>query len=246
MTTGVANKVVVITGASSGMGEAAARHLGAQGAMVVLGARRADRVVALADELVASGGRAVAVPTDVTDSVQVRKLVGAAVSEFGRVDVMINNAGVAPISPLERLDIGGWDQMIDVNIKGVLYGIAAVLPHMIAQKSGQIINVSSIAALQVVPATAVYSATKQAVRAITEGLRQEVKPHNIRTTVIVPGAVTTELADGVTDPEVARGIASSYDFAIPAESFGRMVAFAISQPEELDVNELVFRPTLQV
>jgi NADP-dependent 3-hydroxy acid dehydrogenase YdfG len=246
MTAGLANKVVVITGASSGLGEAAARHLSAQGATVVLGARRGDRIAVLADELNADGRRAIALTMDVTNSGQVQKLADTAVSEFGRIDVMVNNAGIAPLSPLERLNIAEWDQMIDVNIKGVLYGIAAALPHMIRQKEGQIVNVSSIAALHIGPATAIYSATKQAVRAITEGLRQEVKPHNIRTTVILPGAVSTELPDSVRDPVVAQGVKQSYGVALSADSFARTVAFAIAQPDDMDVNEIVFRPTAQL
>ncbi|MEZ0050435.1 NADP-dependent 3-hydroxy acid dehydrogenase YdfG [Mycobacterium sp. MAA66] len=243
---GLADKVVVITGASSGLGEATARRLSAQGATVVLGARRVDRIEALAKEINAGSGRAVALATDVTSSDDVQKLVAAAVSEFGRIDVMVNNAGIAPLSLLEQLNVAEWDQMIDVNIKGVLYGIAAALPHMIRQHGGQIINVSSIAALQVTPATTIYSATKQAVRVITEGLRQEAKPHNIRTTVILPGAVATELPDSVNDPAIAQGVKQVYDIAISADSFARAVEFAINQPADMDVNEIVFRPTAQL
>lgn len=185
-------KVVVITGASSGLGEATARMLSAEGATVVLGARRGERIEKIADELINKGGRSFALPTDVTDAPQVKKLVDTATEKFGRIDVMINNAGIMPHSPLERLKIGDWDQMIDVNLRGVLYGIAAALPHMIAQKSGHIINVSSVAGHKVNPGGAVYSATKTAVRVISEGLRQEVKPYNIRTTIISPGAIATE------------------------------------------------------
>ncbi|MGB8406201.1 MAG: SDR family oxidoreductase [Mycobacterium sp.] len=243
---GLADKVVVITGASSGLGEATARRLSALGAKVVLGARRVDRIEALAKEINAAGDRAITLATDVTSSDDVQKLVAAAVSEFGRIDVMVNNAGIAPLSLLQQLNVAEWDQMIDVNIKGVLYGIAAALPHMIRQHGGQIINVSSIAALQVTPATAIYSATKQAVRVITEGLRQEAKPHNIRTTVILPGAVATELPDSVNDPAIAQGVKQGYDIAISADSFARAVEFAINQPADVDVNEIVFRPTAQL
>lgn len=243
----IEGKVVVITGASSGLGEAAARMLSAEGATVVLGARRADRIQSLADELKKNGGKALALTTDVTDAVQVKKLVDTAVEIFGRVDVIINNAGLMPHSPLERLKIDDWNQMIDVNIKGVLYGIAAALPHMKTQKAGQIINVSSVAGHKVNPGGAVYSATKYAVRAISEGLRQEVKPYNIRTTVISPGAVATELPNSATEPDVAAGLKKFYDeMAIPADSFARAVVFAMSQPEEVDVNEILFRPTRQV
>jgi NADP-dependent 3-hydroxy acid dehydrogenase YdfG len=159
---------------------------------------------------------------------------------------MLNNAGLMPQSPLERLRIDEWNRMIDVNIKGVLYGIAAALPHMKQQKAGHIINVSSVAGHKVGPGFAVYAATKHAVRALSEGLRQEVKPYNIRTTVISPGAVATELPDTITEPDIAERIHKFYEaFAIPADSFARAVAFAISQPEEVDVNEILFRPTRQ-
>ena len=246
MSKNIEGKVVVITGASSGLGNATARHLSAQGGIVVLGARRVDLITALADDLAGQGGKALAIATDVTHYDQVQKLVDAAVQTYGRVDVMINNAGVAPISQLERIKVDEWDQMIDVNIKGVLYGIAAALPYMKQQKAGHILNVSSVAAYTITPATAVYSATKQAVRALSEGLRQEVKPYNIRTTVISPGAIATELPNGVSEPEIAEAVRAFYEIALPAESFAQAVAFAISQPDEVDVNEILFRPTRQV
>jgi NADP-dependent 3-hydroxy acid dehydrogenase YdfG len=244
--TEIAGKVVVITGASSGLGEAAARHLSALGTSVVLGARRVDRLKSLADELTSRGGKAFALATDVTDRGQVKRLVDAAVETHGRVDVMINNAGLMPQSLLERLKVDEWDRMIDVNIKGVLYGIAAVLPHMTQQKSGHIINVSSVAGHKVRPGGTVYSATKHAVRVISEGLRQEVKPYNIRTTVISPGAVDTELPDTITDPDVSQAMRKFYDdVAVPADSFARAVAYAMSQPDDVDINEILFRPTRQ-
>jgi NADP-dependent 3-hydroxy acid dehydrogenase YdfG len=246
MSTNIEGKVVVITGASSGLGEAVARLLAAEGASVVLGARRRDRIEALAKELTGRGGKAIAVTTDVTDRGQVKNLVDAAVKAYGRIDVMINNAGLMPQSLLERLKIDEWDRMIDVNIKGVLYGIAAALPYMKEQKSGHIINVSSVAGHKVGPGTAVYAATKYAVRALSEGLRQEVKPYNIRTTVISPGAVATELPDSVTDPAAAARIQKFYaDVAIPPDSFARAVAYAMSQPDDVDINEILFRPTRQ-
>ncbi len=246
MSENINGKVVVITGASSGLGEAAARHLAAEGARVVLGARRKDRIKSLADELTRGGGKAVAVQTDVTDRAQVKRLVDAAVEQFGRVDVMINNAGLMQQSPLERLKVDEWDNMIDVNVKGVLYGIAAVLPHMQRQKSGHIINVSSVAGHKVTPAGTVYCATKHAVRAISEGLRTEVKPYNLRTTIISPGAVDTELPSHITDEESASGVQKFYEnVAIPADSFARAVAFAIEQPADVDINEILFRPTGQ-
>ena len=243
----VEGKVIVITGASSGLGEAAARHLSAQGASLALGARRAGRIEALAAELTAGGGKALAVTTDVTHSDQVKRLVDTAVERYGRVDVMINNAGLMPHSPLERLKLDDWNRMIDVNVKGVLYGIAAALPHMIQRKSGHIVNVASVAGHVVRPGGAVYSATKTAVRVISEGLRQEVKPHNIRTTVISPGAVASELPDSVTEQDIAADVHKFYeDLAIPADSFARAVIFAISQPEDVDVNEILYRPTRQM
>ncbi len=242
----IEGKVIVITGASSGLGEAAARHLSAQGAIVVLGARRADRIQSLADELNNKGGKAQALSTDVTKHAQVKALVDAAVQTYGRIDVLINNAGLMPQSPLDRLKLDEWNQMIDVNIKGVLYGIAAALPYMKEQKAGHIINVSSVAGHKVRVGGAVYAATKHAVRVISEGLRQEVKPYNLRTTIISPGAVDTELPNTISEPDVARGMQQYYkDYAIPADSFARAVAFAISQPEEVDINEILYRPTKQ-
>jgi NADP-dependent 3-hydroxy acid dehydrogenase YdfG len=244
MSENIAGKVIVITGASSGLGEAAARRLAADGAKLVLGARRVDRLKALCAELGFSEDAAIA--TDVADPLQVKALVDSAVAQHGRIDVLVNNAGLMPHSPLERGKIEDWDRMIDVNIKGVLYGIAAALPHMTRQRSGHIINVSSVAGHRVGKNNAVYCATKTAVRVISEGLRQEVKPHNIRTTIISPGAVQSELPQSITEADVAAGIADFYEkFAIPADSFARMVAFAIQQPEDVDVNEILFRPTAQ-
>jgi NADP-dependent 3-hydroxy acid dehydrogenase YdfG len=246
MSNNIKDKVIVITCARSGLGAATARYLAARGATVVLGARRRARIEALADELKHTGAKALAITTDVTDREQVRALVNAAVQEFGRVYVMLNNAGLMQQSPLERLKVDEWDNMIDINIKGVLYGIAAVLPHMQKQKAGHIINVSSVAGHKVTPAGAVYSATKHAVRALSEGLRQEVKAYNIRTTVISPGAVATELPSHITDPQSATGMQQYYEnFAIPADSFARAVAFAIEQPDDVDINEILFRPTRQ-
>ncbi|HYT66741.1 MAG TPA: SDR family oxidoreductase [Vicinamibacterales bacterium] len=242
----IAGKVVVITGASSGLGEATARYLADRGAIVVLGARRAERLQALADDIARNGGKASAVVTDVTDPAQIQALVDAAVERHGRVDVILNNAGVMPHSPLERRKIDDWNRTIDINIKGVLYGIAAALPHMQRQKSGHIINVSSVAGHKVGKNNAVYAATKTAVRVISEGLRQEVKPWNLRTTIISPGAVATELPNSITEADVAKGIGAFYEeYAISAESFARAVAFAIGQPEDVDINEILFRPTRQ-
>jgi NADP-dependent 3-hydroxy acid dehydrogenase YdfG len=240
----IKDKVVVITGASSGLGEATARHLAPLGAKLILGARRKDRLEALAHDL--SLPRDAVVETDVREAAEVKRLVDQAVSSHGRVDVLINNAGVMPLSLLEALKLEEWDRMVDVNIKGVLYGIAAALPHMIARRGGHIINVSSVAGHKVGPGSSVYSATKHAVRALSEGLRQEVKPYNIRTTIISPGAVVTELGDSITDPERAEYVRGLYaEVGIAADSFARTVAFAISQPDDVDINEILFRPTRQ-
>lgn len=246
MKANIENKVIVITGASSGLGEAAAKHLSALGATVVLGARRVERIEKLAREINDNGGKAFAMGVDVTQRDQVKQLVDSAVQQFGRIDVILNNAGIMPLSPIDRLNVDEWDTMIDVNIKGVLNGIAAVLPYMKAQKSGQIINTSSVAGHKIFTGSAVYSATKFAVRALTEGLRMEVKPYNIRTTVVCPGAVKTELLEHITEADIQQ---ANQDYVglvgISPDSFARVVAFAISQPEDVDVNEVIFRPTSQ-
>jgi NADP-dependent 3-hydroxy acid dehydrogenase YdfG len=244
--TRISGKIVVITGASSGLGEATARYLAARGATVVLGARRIERLHALVDEITKAGGTASSIATDVTDPAQVQALVDSAVEKHGRIDVLLNNAGIMPHSPLDRRKIDDWNRTIDINIKGVLYGIAAALPHMQRQNAGHIINVSSVAGHKVSKNNAVYAATKTAVRVLTEGLRQEVKPWNLRTTIISPGAVATELPSSITEADVAKGIGAFYEeYAIPAESFARAVAFAIAQPEDVDINEILFRPTRQ-
>jgi NADP-dependent 3-hydroxy acid dehydrogenase YdfG len=240
---GIENKVVAITGASSGNGAATARLLARNGAKVVMGARRLDRLQSLAKEL--SLGDDAAVQTDVTQYEQVKHLVDHAVQTHGRIDVFLNNAGLMPHSPLERLKVEDWERMIDVNLKGVLYGIAAALPHMIAQKSGHIINVSSVAGHKVRPGSAVYAATKTGVRVISEGLRMEVKPYHIRTTVLSPGALATELAESVTESDIRENVREAMEIAMPAETFANMVVFAMSQPEGVDINEILFRPTRQ-
>lgn len=246
MTDNIKDKVIVITGASSGMGEAAARHLADQGARIVLAARRSDRIDALAKDISAKGGKAIAVATDVTRADDVQKLVDTAISMWGRIDVLINNAGVMPLSSLDQAKVSEWDMMIDVNLRGVLHGIAAALPIMKVQQSGHIINTASVAGHLVFPTSAVYSATKFAVRAVTEGLRKEASAYNVRATIISPGAVSTELLDHISDKDVQ---AANQDYVgkvgIPPDSYARMVAFAISQPEDVGVNEIIFRPTAQ-
>jgi NADP-dependent 3-hydroxy acid dehydrogenase YdfG len=247
MSANIAGKVVVITGASSGLGEAAARALAEGGARVVLAARRRERLEALVTALRGRGHSALPVVTDVTDRAQMQQLVDAAVQAHGRIDVMLSNAGLMPLSPLERRNVEEWDRMIDVNIKGVLYGIAAALPYMQKARSGHFINVSSVAGHVVMPGSAVYSATKFAVRALSEGLRQEVKPYNIRTTVISPGAVATELPESISDPQTASQMKKFYaEAAIPAASFAQAVLYAVGQPEDVDINEILFRPTRQM
>ncbi len=242
----IKGKIVVITGASSGLGEATARMLAKEGAAVVLGARRADRLEALVKQIAAGGGKALALATDVTDRKQVQALVDAAVKQLGRIDVMLNNAGLMPNAPLDRLKVDEWDRMIDVNIKGVLYGIAAALPYMKQQKSGHVINVSSVAGHRVRPGNAVYAATKHAVRAISEGVRLEGKPYNIRSTIVSPGAIATELVSHISEPDVLEATRKFVGpIALPADSFARAVMFAISQPDDVDINEILFRPTRQ-
>ncbi|WP_454622067.1 SDR family oxidoreductase [Bradyrhizobium cenepequi] len=244
MTENITGKVVVITGASSGLGAETARHLVREGAKVVLGARRLDRLEALAKEL--GLGEDAVFKVDVTDRDKVRAFVDHAVKTQGKIDVMINNAGIMPLAPLEMMRFDEWDQCIDVNIKGVLWGIAAALPYFKKQKSGQFINVSSVAGHTINAGGAIYSATKYSVRVISEALRKEVKPYNIRTTVLSPGAVDTELPASVKAEGIAEGVAQFYkSTAIPASSFARCVLFAMSQPEDVDINEILFRPTAQ-
>ena len=247
MSNNIEGKVIVITGASSGLGEAAARLLSAQGASVALGARRADRLQSLANEVDESrGGKALAVTTDVTHREQVRALVDAAVRTYGRIDVMINNAGLMPQSLLERLRVRGMGPDDRCQPEGNAVRHRRGAASYDAAKIGHVINVSSVAGHKVGSGAAVYAATKFAVRALSEGLRQETKQYNIRTTVISPGAVATELPNSVTDPDAAARVSTFYgQVAIPANSFGRAVAFAISQPEDVDINEILYRPTRQ-
>lgn len=238
----VENKVVLITGASSGIGEATARLLAQQGARVVLGARRTERLEAIAKDIRNAGGTAEYQTLDVTQRSQLEAMVQFAQTKFDRVDVMINNAGVMPLSTLDQLKVEEWDRMIDVNIKGVLYGIAAALPVMKAQKAGQIINLSSIGGHTVSPTAAVYCATKFAVGAISEGLRQEVGG-DIRVTVISPGVTESELADSISDETARIGMQEFRRLSIPAEAVARSILFAIAQPGDVDISEIIVRPT---
>ncbi len=237
----IKGKVVLVTGASSGIGEAIARLLAGRGARVIVGARRTDRLETLVAEIAAAGGEARFRALDVTNREDVQAFVDFAKAEFGQVDVLINNAGVMPLSPLSALKFDEWDRMISVNINGVLNGIGAVLPVMEARGAGQIINVASIGAHAVYPTAAVYCATKFAVRAISDGLRQETS--KIRVTTISPGVVESELADTITDPAAKAGMDEFRKIALTPDAIARAVAFAIEQPADVDVSEMIVRPT---
>jgi NADP-dependent 3-hydroxy acid dehydrogenase YdfG len=245
MSNNIEGKVVVITGASSGLGAATARLLAARGASVVLGARRIEMMNALADEIRAAGGKAEVVATDVTKAEQVKNLVDTAVKTFGRLDVLVNNAGLMAIAPMNECKVDEWDRMIDINIKGVLYGIAAALPVFQQQEYGHFINIASVAGIKVFsPGGTVYSGTKYAVRAISEGLRHEVGA-TIRTTTIEPGAVESELKLGGSHEESSKFVKDFYTLAIPADTVARAIAYAIDEPANVDINEIVLRPTAQ-
>ena len=242
---GIKDKVVVITGASSGIGEATALLLAGGGAKLVLGARGLDRLQALAAGIANKGGEVSYLPTDVRRRDDVCALVNLACERYGKLDVLVNNAGIMPVSPLDDLRVEDWEEMIDVNIKGVLYGIAAALPVFRKQGFGHFVNTASTAGHKTVPNQSVYSGTKFAVRAISEGLRQEAGD-KLRVTIISPGFVRTNFAEGVTNPEVKAQLAESRDkFAMPPDAIARAIAFAIEQPADVDVNEIVIRPTAQ-
>ncbi|GIM46178.1 oxidoreductase [Collibacillus ludicampi] len=241
----IQGKVVIITGASSGIGEATAKELASKGAKLVLAARREDRLKKLQEEIQNKRGQAIYKVTDVTSYEQVEELAQYALKEFGKIDVLVNNAGIMPHSFLYKKKVDDWNRMIDVNIKGVLYGIAAVLPSMRERKEGHIINVSSVAGHVVGAGSTVYAATKFAVRAISEGLRKEEIGNNIRSTIISPGAVATELTNSVTDPDLKPSIDEIYKGAIDADSIARAIAFAIEQPSDVAINEMIIRPTRQ-
>jgi NADP-dependent 3-hydroxy acid dehydrogenase YdfG len=238
------SKVILISGASSGIGEATARDLAAAGHRVVLGARRLDRIAAIAGEIRQDGGEALHHELDVTRLGSFRAFVLLAKAHYGRIDVLVNNAGVAPLAMMDELRVCDWNQMIDVNLRGVLHGIAAVLPVMKEQGAGHIVNVASTSAHRIVPTMAVYSATKVAVRALSEGLRQESK--DVRVTVISPGMTQTELAGTISDPTAKAKIAAMMDDqGIPASAIAEAIAYAISQPGHVDVGEIIVRPTAQ-
>lgn len=241
---GIENKVVLITGGSTGLGAETARLLGARGARIAVAARRKDKRDEVVADIAAAGGTAKAYALDVTDKGQVEAVVAAVVADFGRLDVLVNNAGLMPIRPMSEVNTDEWDQMIDVNLRGVLYGIAAALPRFLAQESGHIINLSSVAGIKVfAPGGTVYSGTKFAVSAISEGLRQEVGD-KVRVTSIEPGAVDSDLKLG-TSGTAADTVLDFYKQAIPASSVARAIAFAIEQPANVDINAIVLRPTSQ-
>ncbi|WP_455915940.1 SDR family oxidoreductase [Pantoea agglomerans] len=235
------NKIVAITGASSGIGEATARLLAAKGARVLLGARRTDRLATVVAEIRAAGGEAHFTALDVTSLSEMERFIAEAQQHFGGLDVLINNAGVMPLSSLSARKVDEWDRMIDVNIRGVLYGIAAAQPLMEQQQHGHIINISSIGGLSVSPTAAVYCATKFAVRALSDGLRQETD--KLRVTVISPGVVTSELADSISDDSAREAMKAFRRVALEPDAIARAVVYAIEQPADVDVSEIVVRPT---
>lgn len=242
----IQDKVIIITGASSGIGEATAKELASQGGKIVIAARREERLEKLMNEIIASGGEAVYKVTDITSEKEMEELAKFTLGTYGKIDVLVNNAGVMPLSPFHEMKIKEWESMIDVNIKGVLYGVAAVLPHMRGRAEGHIINISSIAGFLVFPASSVYSGTKFAVRAITEGIRIEEAQNNIRTTIICPGSIDTELASTISGNDLKAAIDDAMKIAIHPSSIARGIAFAINQPSDVAINEMVIRPTVQV
>jgi len=241
---GIDGKVIAITGASGGIGRATALLLAGRGAIVVLGARREAALAKVADEIAAAGGRAAFRAIDVTQRADLDALVALALERFGRLDVMVNNAGIGPISRFEALRVADWDAMIDVNLRGTLYGIAAALPVFGRQQSGHVVNVVSTAGLKITPTMGIYAATKNAVRTATEALRQESK--YLRVTEVSPGFVATDFAGSITDPDVRAQIESrKAAFAIPPEAVARAIAYAIEQPDDVEIGSVVIRPTAQ-
>lgn len=241
----IENKVIAITGAGRGIGRATALHLAARGAKIVLGARREAEIAAVASEIEAAGGQAAFRPKDVTRRADLQLLVKLACDRFGRLDVLVSNAGIGPVSRFDALCVDEWDTMIDVNMKGVLYGIAAALPVFGRQKSGHIVNILSTAGLRIAPTMGVYAATKNAIRTATEALRQEAGPH-LRVTEVSPGFVDTSFADSITDPGIRAMIEKrKQEYAISPDAIARAVAFAIEQPADVEIGSIVVRPTAQ-
>jgi NADP-dependent 3-hydroxy acid dehydrogenase YdfG len=241
----IENKVVIVTGASGGIGRATAVRLAARGAKLVLGARTVTALDDVVGDIRSAGGQAVAVATDVTRRADLAALVAAAEAEFGRVDVMVNNAGIGPISALDELKVDEWAQMVDVNLKGVLHGIAAALPVFRRRNSGQFVTVGSVAGMAPTPTMAVYGATKTAVAVLCDGLRAEAGPH-LRVTLIRPGFVATDFVASISDPDVRATLEQRRDvLAITPEAIAETILFAIDQPADVDINEIVVRPTAQ-
>jgi len=246
MSSTITGKVVAITGASSGIGEATARLLADRGAAVVLGARRTERLDEIAHSIRAAGGTAVTCAVDVTRREDLERLVATAVEEFGRLDVLVSNAGISKIGPIADLDVDGWSAMIDVNMRGVLYGIAAALPVFRRQRHGHLVTTVSTAGLKIVPNQAVYAGTKNAVRTLLEGLRQESTDGVLRTTSVSPGFVRTELDGSIDDADVRAQIRRSMDeFGLPPEAVASAIAFAIEQPHDVEIGDITIRPTVQ-
>lgn len=237
---GITGKVIAITGASSGIGEGTARLLAERGANIMLGARRTDRLEKLAAEITDAGGVAQFRQLDVTDRTDFEAFIAATEQAFGQVDVLVNNAGLMPLSLFTSLKVEEWDRMIDVNVRGVLHGITAALPRMKARGSGHFVNISSIGGYRVWPTCGVYSATKYAVRAISEGLRLE--NDDIRVTIVSPGVVESELAHTITDPVAASAMVDYRSIALTPDAIARAIAYAVEQPEDVDVSELIVRP----
>jgi NADP-dependent 3-hydroxy acid dehydrogenase YdfG len=241
----IAGKVVVITGASSGIGRATAKRLAERGAFVVLGARREEELAVAVDEITAAGGKAIYKATDVRQRGDLEALVDVAIEQGSKLDVIVNNAGIGPISRFDALRVEDWDAMIDVNLRGTLYGIAATLPVFQRQQSGHVINIVSTAGIKILPTMGVYAATKNAVRTISEALRQEAGPH-LRVTEISPGMISTNFADSMTDPAIKETMAQRIgNVAISPDAIARGVAYAIEQPANVDVGSIVIRPTAQ-
>jgi NADP-dependent 3-hydroxy acid dehydrogenase YdfG len=244
--TGITGKVVAITGASSGIGEATARLLAERGARVVIGARRTERLDEIALEIRDGGGAAIARRIDVARSGDLELLVGAAVEEFGRLDVLVSNAGIGKIGPMSDLDVDGWSAMIDVNLRGVLHGIAAALPVFRRQGRGHFVTTVSTAGLKVVPTMAVYAGTKNAVRTVMEALRQESTDGVVRTTSISPGFVDTQLDSSIDDPALREQTRQNMtEFGLPPAAVARAIAFAIEQPDDVEIGDITIRPTVQ-
>jgi NADP-dependent 3-hydroxy acid dehydrogenase YdfG len=246
--TDLTGTAAIVTGASSGIGEATAHRLAQDGVSVALAARREERLEALHDDIEADGGTAIVCPTDVTDREEVQALADATLDAFGRIDVLVNNAGIMPLSLMENLHEGEWEQMVDVNVKGVLHAIGAVLPAMLEQERGHIVNISSVAGRRTFPGSAVYSGTKFFVRALSERMRNELAPsHNIRVTSIEPGAVDTELPNTITDEDVLEMLETGHDemTMMNSEDIADTIHYALTAPEHVDVEELLVMPTDQ-